>query len=41
MVSKDRKQIKVESKLNQKLRIESKVEMGHWRSVSGREKYGS
>ena len=40
-VSKVRKRIKVESKLNRKMRIDPKVEMGHWGSVSGEEKYDS
>ena len=41
MVSKVRKRIKVKSKSNQKMRIDLKVEMGRWGSVSGKEKYGS
>ena len=41
MVLKIRKRIKVESKLNQKMRIDLKVEMGCWGSVSGEEKYDS
>ena len=41
MVSKVRKRIEVKLKLNRKMRIDLKVEMGHWGSVSDKEKYGS
>ena len=40
-VSKVGKRIEVESKLNRKMRIDPKVKMGCWGSVSGKEKYDS
>ena len=40
-VSKVGRRIEVKSKSNRKMRIDLKVEMGHWGSVSGAEKYNS